>query len=65
MVGVNSKPGRDSPIGWVEKVCLKCRKPFMAEDRPGHRICTPCKGTREWKDGNDESWIVVYGTEVK
>lgn len=52
MVSVK-KPGRDTPIGVVEKVCLKCRQPFVAEDRPGHRICAPCKGTREWKDGAD------------
>lgn len=35
----------------VRKKCLTCKHPFEAE--PQIRICTPCKSTSAWQDGED------------
>jgi transposase len=35
--------------------CLRCRQPFLSEDRRRIRFCPKCKRTTEWQTGVDMS----------
>jgi hypothetical protein len=47
-----SKPRPAQPT--KRRPCMTCGSTFTSEG-PHNRVCTPCKGTRAWRDGNDFS----------
>lgn len=50
---VTSKPAPDVDTR-ARRKCLGCGKRFMS-DGPGNRVCSQCKHTSAWRDGNDYS----------
>ena len=50
----NKKPKSDREHTQKRRRCLMCRKLFMSA-WPGQRICTDCKQSGAWHDG--EGWL--------